>query len=204
MAISGNIGLSTARFVDFVNTLNLPGITAEVSGTYGFNILFDGNVIFRRISTGSNNLEMYYNNGSSTVSKASTGATQEQWTFDVYASSKGILFECGGPIGSATSKAKGFIAINDDNTIVYGSAQYNTFTSVSVVRYIDGSAQTITYTANAANSTSLCNFVAKGAIGVDSSAQYAYFMPLYQYNAAGILTLNDEQYATNGYWCIKD
>ena len=204
MAISGNTGLSTAQFVAFVNALNLPGITAETSGTYGFNILLDGSVIFSRVSTGSNDLVMRYNSGASSVSKASTGGAQEQWTFSVYASSKGILFECGGTLGSATSKAKGFITINDDNAIVYGSAAYNTFVSVSIARYADANIQTITYTANAANSTSLCHFVARGSIGVDSSAQYAFFMPLYQYNVAGILTLNDEQYVTNGYWCIKD
>ncbi len=204
MAISGNTGLSTVQFVAFINALNLPNITAETSGTYGFNILLDDSVIFSRLSTGSNDLVMRYNNGQSTVSKASTGGAQEQWTFNVYASSKGFLFECGGTLGSATSKAKGFITINDNNTIVYGSAAYSTFVSVSVARYTDGNVQTIAYTANAANSTSLCNFIAKGIIGEDSSAQYAYFMPLYQYNVAGILTLNDEQYATNGYWCIKD
>lgn len=202
MAISGYTGLSTAQFVAFVNGLNLP-ITAETSGTYGFNILYGDNIIFSRISTGSNNLVMHYN-GSSTVSKTSTGGSQEQWTFSVYASSKGILFDCGGTLGSATSKAKGFISINDDNTIVYGCAEYNTYVSVSVARYTDTGVQTIVYTANSANSTSLCNFVAKGSIGVDSSAQYAYFMPMYQYNVAGILTLNDEQYITNGFWCIKD
>ena len=204
MAISGNTGLSTAQFVAFVNALNFPGITAETSGAYGFNILLDGSVIFSRLSTGSTDLVMRYNSGASSVSKASTGGSQEQWTFNVYASSKGILFECGGTLGSATSKAKGFIAVNDDSTIVYGCAAYNTFVNVSVARYIDVGVQTIAYTANTANSTSLCNFVAKGTIGQDSSAQYAFFMPLYQYNVPGILTLNDEQYVANGYWCIKD
>ena len=210
MAISGNTGLSTAQFVAFINALNLPNIFAEKKGTYGFNILlfrgieFGIGAIFSRLSTGSTDLVMYYNNGESSVSKTSTGAAQEQWTFDVYSSSKGILFECGGTLGSATSKAKGFIAINDDNTVVYGCTEYNTFVSVSVARYTDENVQTIAYTANAANSTSLCNFVAKGDIGTDSSAQYAFFMPIYQYNSVGILTGDGIDYITNGYWCIQD
>lgn len=60
-------------------------------------------------------------------------------------------------------------------------------------------------TRHLANCTTLANFVTAASLGdANVAAENAYYIPIYQYDGMGIITLNNEKYITNGYWCIKD
>ena len=209
MAISGFTGIQADRVISKINewaNANGSSINAvrpsgyESTTNMGLYIKNGDTTIFKTYDDyGASGTGAIYNNGGSKYNLSSAVASSDA-TYDIYFSSHGFMIKQ--TSGGATDLY--FISLNDDGTVVYGINRGATGTSPVCMRYTDTGYQSITYTANSANSTSLCNFVAKGAIGEDSSAQYAYFMPLYQYNVAGILTLNDEQYVTNGYWCIKD
>lgn len=209
MAISGFTGIKADEVISRINewsTTNGYNINAvrptnyETTANMGLFIKNGATTFFKTYDGyGASRTGAIYNNGNSIYNLSDSVASSDA-TYDIYFTSHGFMIKQTN--GGATDLY--FVSINDGGTVVYGINRGTTGTSPVCMRYTDTNYQTITYTANVSTSTSLCNFVAKGAIGVDSSAQYAYFMPLYQYNVPGILTLNDEQYITNGYWCIKD
>lgn len=209
MAISGFTGIQADEVIRRINewadangsSINAVRPTSyESTANIGLFIKNGNTTIFKTYDEyGASSTGAIYNNGSSNYALSSSVASSYA-TYDIYFSTHGFIVKQSN--GGATDLY--FVSLNDDGTLVYGVNRGTAGTSPVCMRYTDTNYQSNTYTANAANSTSLCNFVAKGAIGENASAQYAYFMPLYQYNVSGILTLNDEQYATNGYWCIKD
>lgn len=206
MAISGYTGLTADAVVSKINEwaeTNSYDVTAEkthatVANT-GLKVLDgDGNVLFTTYTGTGSNGYMYVNNGNSSFNLVGIGGSGE--TDDIYFSSRGFLLK----IVNSGYTVLVMLTVNDDGSIITARANGQTGTSIACMRYADSDGQTIAYTANSGNSTTLCNMIALGSVGTDSSAQYAYFMPIRQYSDAGIITLNDEQYITNGYWCIKD
>ena len=152
--------------------------------------------------------KIYYNNGNSSYTP-STAQNPEGRTmhFDVMGTSHGVL------IRSYKDTSAGYsiptILTREDNgkiTIIDGSNFLSAFTPVNliVINYNKSEYQSISYIANSAVNTSLTNIAGIGEMGEDTSCKYAYFMPLYQYNNAGILTINDVDYISNGFWCVSD
>lgn len=216
MAITGSIGLEYDAAIELINAASVAngwGITA-VEGSIGqTSIQFkdsNGNKFAATCdesSYGQPNYPgstVYYDNGNSMemyYEKTNTGANR----YDVYVCSHGFIISIYAS-GYTTQRANLLITVNDDGTIktVFTAASGDAMTTCKCVGFSENSYQSCSYTANLANSTSLTNFVSKGSIGADSSCQYAYFMPLYQYSTAGIITMNGKNYITNGYWCIQD
>jgi len=216
MAITGNIGLEYDAAIELINAASVAngwGITAR-AGTIGdksIQFVDSNNNKFAATCDERNGSQpnypgstVYFDNGNNVTGyykNTNTGVSR----YDVYTCSHGFIISIYAS-DYTTQRANLLITVNDDGTIktVFTTASGDAMTTCKCVGFSENSYQSCSYTANLANSTSLTNFVSKGSIGVDSSCQYAYFMPLYQYNVPGILTLNDEQYITNGYWCIKD
>lgn len=209
MSLSGFTGIQADEVIRRINewadtnglSINAVRPTSyESVANVGFFIKNGDTTFFKSYDEyGASGSGAIYNNGSSKYNLSATVASSYA-TYDTYFSSHGFMIKQAN--GGAADLY--FVSVNDDNTIYYGVSRGETGTSPVCMRYTDTGYQSNAYIANDADSTSLCNFVAKGGIGVNSSAQYAYFMPINQYNVPGIRTLNDEQYISNGYWCIKD
>lgn len=216
MAITGSIGLQDDAAIELINAASVAngwGITA-VEGSIGqTSIQFkdsNGNK-FAATCDERNGAQpnypgstVYFDNGNSVVGyykNTNTGVSR----YDVYICNHGFIISIYAS-DYTTQRANLLITVNDDGTIktVFTAASGDAMTTCKCVGFSENSYQSCSYTANSANSTSLTNFVSKGSIGADSSCQYAYFMPLYQYSTAGIITMNGKNYITNGYWCIQD
>ena len=216
MAIIGNTNLTYTQAIELINTASVAngwGITA-VEGSIGkTSIQFKDSNGNKFAATCDENPDgqpnypgstVYYDNGNSMVRYYKNTNTGEN-LYDVYVCSHGFIISIYAS-GYTTQRANLLITVNDDGTIktVFTAASGDAMTTCKCVGFSETSYQSCAYTANLANSTSLTNFVSKGSIGVDSSCQYAFFMPLYQYNSTGILTGDGIDYITNGYWCIQD
>jgi hypothetical protein len=216
MAITGNINYSNAQAVSFINQWasdNNVGISAATTGRYAGIVIKDSDnntIVSSSYGDSWIGLVAYYNNGAeyggngTYIDPTSSG---HNIVYDIYSCSNGLLIKLHdiGTSGDRTQFQWALITKNDDGTIrVVVNSSDAAFNNPVCVLYSQANAQSCTYTSNPANSTSLSNFVSKGSIGVDSSCQYAFFMPLYQYNSTGILTLDGMDYITNGYWCIQD
>lgn len=216
MAITGNINYSNAQAVSFINQWasdNNAGISAETTGNYGGIVIKDSD---NNITVSSNNASSwigfaaYYDDGASYagnyayIDPTSTG---HNVVYDIYSCSNGLLIKLHDiGVNADTSKFQWVLITktNNDKIVIVVNSDDASYNNPVCCIYDQPSAQTCTYISNNANSTSLTNFVGKGSIGVDSSCQYAFFMPLYQYNSVGILTGDGMDYITNGYWCIQD
>lgn len=216
MAIIGNTNLTYTQAIELINTASTAngwGITA-VEGSIGdTSIQFKDSNGNKFAATCDERNEsqphypgstVYFDNGNSVAGYYKYTNTSVS-RYDVYICSHGFIISIYAR-GYITERANLLITVNDDGTIktVFTAASGDAMTTCKCAAYSDSSYQSCAYTANLANSTSLTNFVSKGSIGVDSSCQYAFFMPLYQYNSVGILTGNGIDYITNGYWCIQD
>jgi hypothetical protein len=217
MAITGSINVSPSTAVTMINnaaTANGWNIVASqeafsLGGEDRYHLMIkdtDNHYLIKFNSQydggGRVGVRLYYNNGSS-VMQTYEGKSLRNGIYDVYICSHGILIDT----HFADNKLVPVLITFDENgdAIMVGiSDNSHTAVDAKCVRYADADYQSCAYTANLANSTSLTNFVSKGSIGVDSSCQYAFFMPLYQYNSVGILTGDGIDYITNGYWCIQD
>lgn len=60
------------------------------------------------------------------------------------------------------------------------------------------------FTALTANQTQLVPFCTDAALGTVSYTPNAFYIPVGQYRAFGVMTLDGVNYLTNGYWAIKD
>ena len=216
MAITGNINYSNTQAVSFINQWasdNNVGISAATKGSYGGIVIkdSDNNTIVSSDHVSSwIGLVAYYNNGASyagndeCIDPTSSG---HNVVYDIYSCSNGLLIKLH-DIGKSADTTQFQWALitktNNDKIAIVVNSKDASYNNPVCCIYDQSSTQNCTYTSNNANSTSLTNFVGKGSIGVDSSCQYAFFMPLYQYNSAGILTLDSMDYITNGYWCIQD
>lgn len=216
MAIIGNINLTYTQAIELINAASVAnnwGITAR-AGTIGDkSIQFldgNGNKFAATCDEGNGGQPnypgstVYFDNGNS-VARYYKNTNTNLNRYDVYICSHGFIISIYAS-GYTTQRANLLITVNDDGTIrtVFTAASGDAMTTCKCVGFSENSYQSCAYTANLANSTSLTNFVSKGLIGVDSSCQYAFFMPIYQYNSVGILTGDGIDYITNGYWCIQD
>ena len=214
--ISGIINYSKAQAVSFINQWasdNNVGISAATTGSYTGIVIKDSDnntIVNSNHQSAWMGLVAYYNNGASYAGNydyidASSGG--HNVVYDIYSCSNGLLIKLH-DIGTNANTTKFQWAIitktNNDKIAIVVNSNDASYNNPVCCIYDQSSPQTCTYTSNSANSTSLTNFVGKGSIGADSSCQYAFFMPLYQYNSVGILTGNGIDYITNGYWCIQD
>ena len=145
---------------------------------------------------------LYYNDGNSSYTPAD-GTQIDSFTYTIYGTAHGLLVSM---IRSGSSYNMKFIITRDDNITIIVQKSFAITAPVKAVSvtYNQTTYQSIDFTSNSALNTSLTNFVRVGEIGTDTVCKYAYFMPLYQYNVEGILTINDIQYASNGFWCLSD
>lgn len=177
-------------------------VTAEASSNSGIKFKRNNDVLIN-ITLYYPEWELYYNNGNSSY-KPEDGAERSESVYTIYGTAHGILIKSVAP---ETSNNMYILITKDDDNIsiaVKGSFYEDYSTKIVVVTYADSTYQTISFSSNPAINTSLCNMVRVGEIGTDTVCKYAFFMPLYQYNSEGILTINDIQYASNGYWCLSD
>ena len=193
---------AVAFITELLTEMGWADITVEASTNSG--------ITFKRNNTTLMNLTLYapewilyYNNGNSSY-RPEDGAERTESVYTIYGTAHGILIKSVAPDTSTNM----FALITKDDDILSIAvkksfhARYNT--DVVVVTYGESTYQEIPFTSNPAINTSLCNMVRVGEIGTDTVCKYAFFMPLYQYNDEGILTINDIQYASNGYWCLSD
>lgn len=214
--ISGNINYSKAQVVSFINQWasdNNVGISAATTGSYTGIVIKDSDnntIVSSNFQSAWMGLVAYYNNGASYAGNydyIDASSSSHNVVYDIYSCSNGLLIKLHdiGP-NADTSKFQWAIITktNNDKIAIVVNSKNAAYNNPVCCIYDQSSTQDCTYTSNSANSTSLSNFIGKGSIGVDSSCQYAFFMPLYQYNSVGILTGNGMDYITNGYWCIQD
>ena len=214
--IKGNINYSKTQAVSFINQWasdNNVGISAATTGSYTGIVIKDSDnntIVNSNHQSSWMGLVAYYNNGASYVGNYAyidASSSGHNVVYDIYSCSNGLLIKLH-DIGTSADTTKfqwaTITKTNNDKIAVVVNSNDASYNNPVCCIYDQLSAQTCTYTSNIANSTSLSNFVGKGSIGVDSSCQYAFFMPIYQYNSVGILTIDGIDYITNGYWCIQD
>lgn len=177
-------------------------VTIEASTNSGITFKRNGTTLMN-LTLYSPEWSLYYNDGLSSYTPTS-GAQRTESVYTIYGTTHGILIYSVAP---STSSNMNVLITKDDD--ILSIAVKKSFTSdhpngFVVVTYNDSTYQEISFTSNPAINTSLCNMVRVGEIGTDTVCKYAFFMPLYQYNNEGILTINDIQYASNGYWCLSD
>lgn len=151
---------------------------------------------------------LYYNNGASTVNVSSSSSVSISSMY-VYLCSNGIIIDKRG----ATSRQFTPIMItkNSDGECAYLYSSDTTansdvvyYTNLHSLSYSAATIADFSYTPVNLESTSLTNVCYHGEIGRNNSMEFGFISLFYQYNSFGILTLDDEQYISNGYWCIKD
>lgn len=178
-------------------------ITVEASTNDGITFK-QNNTTLMNLTLYQPEWKLYYNNGESSYVPDS-GAQRGQSIYTIYGTAHGMLISSYAP---NTSNGMNVLITKDEDLL--SIAVQRTFrkddppTKIAIVTYKDATYQTIDYTSNAAINTTLCNMVHVGEIGTDTVCKYAFFMPMYQYNVEGILTINDIPYVSNGYWCLSD
>lgn len=193
---------AVAFITELLTEMGWTDITVEASSNDG--------ITFKRNNTTLMNLTLYYPewvlyyNGGNSSYNPEDAAERTESVYTIYGTAHGLLIKSVAP---NTSNNMFTLITKDDDvlSIAVKKSFYDTYnTDFVVVTYNDLTYQEISFTSNSAINTSLCNMVRVGEIGTDTICKYAFFMPLYQYNNEGILTINDIQYASNGYWCLSD
>ena len=197
MAITSIMNASPAAAKAFIDNLGFTGITTAVSSS-GTNIsqIKHNNVLVM------GGLKVYYNNGGSSFEM---GSSSSEIHYTILACTNGIIIQALNYDGT-TKINSAFMSFNSDGTLIYG-ASYKTDSSANprVCRSDLENFLGNNFTRHLANCTTLANFVTAASLGdANVAAENAYYMPIYQYDGMGIITLNNEKYITNGYWCIKD
>lgn len=193
---------AVAFITELLTEMGWTDITVEASTNSGITFK-QNNTTLMNLTLYSPEWSLYYKGGLSSYTPTN-GFERTQSVYTIYGTAHGILIYSVAP---GTSSNMNVLITKDDD--ILSIAVKKSFTSdhpttFVVVTYNDSTYQEITFTSNSAINTSLCNMVRVGEIGTDTVCKYAFFMPLYQYNNEGILTINDIQYASNGYWCLSD
>lgn len=197
MAITSIMNASPAAAKAFIDNLGFTGITTAVSssGTNISQIKHNNILVF-------GGLKVYYNNGGSSFE---IGSSSSEIHYTILACTNGIIIQALTYSGTTEIKSA-FMSFNSDGTLIYG-APYKT-DSLANPRVCRSDLENFlgnNFTRHLANCTTLANFVTAASLGdANVAAENAYYMPIYQYDGMGIITLNNEKYITNGYWCIKD
>lgn len=189
MAITSITNVNAAAAKAFIDNLGFTGITTELQSD-ALQVKADGATILSYNS-------VYYNNGGLSFNIASNYAKP---TYTVTACSNGLIL-------TYANSADIFISLNSDGTIIYGSnysgdsgKNFPRVCRPDLANYLSNE-----FTRHKASCTALVNFVTNAGLGdANVAAENAYYIPIYQYDGTGIITLNNEKYITNGYWCIKD
>lgn len=193
---------AVAFITELLTEMNWTDITVEASTNSGITFK-QNNTTLMNLTLYNQEWILYYNNGNSSYTPED-GAQRTESVYTIYGTAHGILIKSVAPETSTNM----FVLITKDDDVlsiaVKKSFYYTYNTDVVVVTYGESTYQEISFASNPAINTSLCNMVRVGEIGTDTVCKYAFFMPLYQYNSEGILTINDIQYASNGYWCLSD
>lgn len=151
---------------------------------------------------------LYYNNGESTVSANSISTIAISSAY-IYLCNNGIIIDKRG--SSTRQYSPVMIAKNTDGvcSILYSTdttANSNVayYTNLHSVSYVGNTIADFGFTPINIESTALTNVCYHGEIGKKNCMENGYISLFYQYNSAGILMIDGEEYVTNGYWCIKD
>ena len=188
---------SPAAAKAFIDNLGFTGITTAVSssGTNISQIKHNNILVF-------GGLKVYYNNGGSSFE---IGSSSSEIHYTILACTNGIIIQALTYSGTTEIKSA-FMSFNSNGTLIYG-APYKT-DSLANPRVCRSDLENFlgnNFTRHLANCTTLANFVTAASLGdANVAAENAYYIPIYQYDGMGIITLNNEKYITNGYWCIKD
>ena len=197
MAITSIMNASPAAAKAVIDNLGFTGITTAVSssGTNISQIKHNNILVF-------GGLKVYYNNGGSSFE---IGSSSSEIHYTILACTNGIIIQALTYSGTTEIKSA-FMSFNSDGTLIYG-APYKT-DSLANPRVCRSDLENFlgnNFTRHLANCTTLANFVTAASLGdANVAAENAYYIPIYQYDGMGIITLNNEKYITNGYWCIKD
>ena len=197
MAITSIINASPAAAKAFIDNLGFTGITTAVSssGTNISQIKYNDVLIF-----GGTNI--FYNGGGSSFA---IGSVSSEIRYTIIACTNGIIMEL--LLADGVTKVNSvFISFNSDGTPIYGAAgKSDSLANPRVCRSDLENYLANNFTRHLANCTTLSNLVTTAGLGeTNIVAENAYYMPMYQYDGKGAITLNNEKYITNGYWCIKD
>ena len=208
MSTGGRTGLSASSAVEYLNEVfeALGYAMLAVAETSGISIKSgDESITYAQLYTVTNTSKagytLYYNNGESSVQvNRGNGAVN---TYDIYYASNGILLHYYRS-QEPTYAVDMFITRNSDGTYIFGAMQSATSYLTNTAIYTRPTIATPTYTFNSDNNTGLLNMTTNGDIGERGICENCYAMMFRQYSVPGILTLDDEDYISNGYWCIKD
>lgn len=183
---------SPAAAKAFIDNLGFTGITTAVSssGTNISQIKHNNILVF-------GGLKVYYNNGGSSFE---IGSSSSEIHYTILACTNGIIIQALTYSGTTEIKSA-FMSFNSDGTLIYG-APYKT-DSLANPRVCRSDLENFlgnNFTRHLANCTTLANFVTAASLGdANVAAENAYYIPIYQYDGMGIITLNNEKYITNGY-----
>lgn len=215
MAISsftGNLTDTVAK-INEVSALNGWNITSIASGNDLLLNDNNGNTFMRLtgVATGSDldnhGINCYYNNGNSNIGYVRRYGSGTL-TVTLHITSHGFFIKN----NSARELSIGYVNINDDGTIIYGSngsssdATSTLYTNFQGIKYSETTYQNLGFTSHTnAAGTTLCNVTAVGSLGEPQIAKYMFYAPVYQSAITGEVSIDDERYvAYGGMWYLKD
>lgn len=208
--ISGRLGMNSAAAVEYLNEVfTTTGYDMKaVSATNGIDIMDSNETItyaslYNASGTVKTGYTLFYNNGESNVQVNRGSGNGVADTFDVRYSSNGILLHYYRS-AEVTYQVDMFITKNSDGKIIIGAMQRATSFLTNTVVYDYPTLDATTYSYNDKNNTALLNMIFAGDNDDLNVCEYCFAMPFRNYDNSGTLTLNDEQYVSNGFWCIKD
>lgn len=206
--ISGRLGMDSATAVEYLNEVfaTIGYDMKAVSASNGIDIMDSDETItyaslYNTTGTLKTGYTLFYNNGESNVQVNRGNGTAD--TFDVRYSSNGILLHYY-KASEITYQVDMFITKNSDGKIIIGAMQRTTSYLTNTVVYDYPTLDATTYVYNDKNNTALLNMIFAGDNDKMNVCEYCFAMVFRTYNNSGTLTLNGEEYVTNGYWCIKD
>lgn len=197
MAITSIMNATPAAAKAFIDNLGFAGITTAVSSS-GTNVSY----IKHNNELVLGGLKVYYNDGGSSFD---LGSSSSEIHYTILACTNGIIIQFLTSDGT-TKINSAFMSFNSDGTLIYGAPyKSDSLANPRVCRSDLENYLANNCTRHLANCTTLANFVTAASLGdANVAAENAYYIPIYQYDGMGIITLNNEKYITNGYWCIKD
>ena len=191
MAIIGKTDLTKKQLVEFLNN---NGYYAKTESSYeNFTIYTNENKNKCLFSSGYT----YYDNGLSHLLVISNSGS---YTYDIMLCNNGLIIQFKG-----ADRVFSALIVKDGETFYVNSTYFNSGSYAYVCsKFTDTNYQRNDNIRVLGNSTVLRPLIYAGTVGETNVVPNAYFLPITQYADVGVLTLNGENYITNGYWCIKD
>ena len=194
MAINSITRATASDAADFINALGFDGLEANASSG-ALTITYNGyNVI-----SGTN---CYYNYGNTSYSYT----TNSNHYYTILSCTNGLIVS---EYSSTSTDYMGgcvVLSYNSDGTLIYSATPGGgQISNCYVVRNDLPNTKTNNFYRREANVTALMSLVSAAPVGDENViAENAYCVPYYQYTGTGVLTIEGNNYVTNGYYCIKD